>query len=144
MMLWDGIYLRGAYITSTDNYAIQEFKKIISNGPKAVADKVNGYLDSIPNISSTSIPIMLDYHFFSRSGFKLSAGAVLFSNNSTITKDGIAKNFPPILPSATIGYDAALVGTDFINFSIEYGWLFFVDKWSDTIPVLSAGVKLSI
>ena len=150
MMLCEGLYLRGACINSTNNYTIEEFKKIITHAPKILADKVNNYLNSIPSISTTSIPVMLDYHFFPRSGFKLSAGVVLFSNDSTltihdpITNTNSTKKFLPILPEATIGYDSALLATDFINFSIEYGSLFFVDKWSDTIPILSLGVKLSI
>ena len=161
IMLQDGIYLRGAYIHSTNNTTIQNFSNIITTARKTLSqnnvlnttvdellDKGNTYLAAIPNIVATSIPIMLDYHFFSRSGFKLSPGLVIFLNDSKINI--ISTNNKPlsqILPAVTIGYDAALVGTDFINFSIEYGWLFFVDPsidWSKTIPILSLGMKLSI
>ncbi len=163
IMLQDGIYLRGAYIHSTNNDTIQNFTSFIKSTKETLSknnilpnptviteflDKMNTHLTSIPNISATSIPIMLDYHFFSRSGFKLSPGLVIFLNDSKINI--ISTNNKPlsqILPAVTIGYDAALVGTDFINFSIEYGWLFFVDPsidWSKTIPILSLGMKLSI
>lgn len=154
MMLYEGFYIRAAYVQSTENSTINTLKELFKKTPDVIGKNVNSYLDAIPDMTSKSVPVMVDYHFFPRSGFKVSAGGAFFFSDSTFKvkeKDVsnnqdkiVTKKFPTIAPAVTIGYDAALVGTDFINFSIEYGWFFFLDKWSDTIPIASVGVKVSI
>ena len=107
--------------------------------------KDNSQINYNIKLNLLTVPLMLDYHPFDSSGFRLSLGIAY--NNNNITANASPKNkitlydtdyYPnqigeikskitfgnKIIPVASIGYDSSLISNDPLSFNAEFGLMY--------------------
>ncbi|MCC2646976.1 MAG: hypothetical protein K0R02_1041 [Rickettsiaceae bacterium] len=136
---------QGIGLEAKTQVADNVFARLGVNYTKHKADKKINNINAKGSFKSFTVPLMLDYHPFADSGFRLSFGAAY--NNSEINLSGYStdsvtingrtytssqvgtakakvKTGSKLAGLATLGYDSALVNSSRMHFNFEAGVMY--------------------